>query len=78
MKTQLILKSLADLPGDAFSIAAAAPGRAVAASKQTVRATRHEIHAARQHSAQFAHDFFARANTPFQSVSPWPRGGINE
>jgi hypothetical protein len=82
MKAKIVLKSLADLPANVLGYAAAAPGRALHASKQmvgaTVRATRREIRAARRRSAEFARDFYARANAPFQSVQPWQRGGLNE
>ena len=82
MKTKLILKSLAEIPANALALAASVPCRAVNASKQAigpaVRATRGEIHAARHSSDVFVRDFFARANTPFQSVQPWSRGGLNE
>ena len=82
MKPKLILKSLADLPANTFAFAASAPGRAMNASKQVigpaVRATRREIRAARRRSAAFARDIYARASLPFQSITPWQRGGINE
>ena len=78
MKTKLILKSLADLPGNVLSLAASAPGRAMNVTKQAVRATRREIRAARKRSAEFARDIYARASAPFQSITPWQRGGINE
>ena len=82
MKAKIILKSLADLPANALSFAASAPGRAMNASQQmlgaTVRVTRREISAARRRSAEFARGFYARANAPFQSITPWQRGGINE
>ena len=82
MKPKLILKSLADIPANALSLAASMPGRAVNASRQklgpAVRATRREIRAARKSSAAFAHAIYARAGTPFQSTTPWQRGGLNE
>jgi hypothetical protein len=82
MKPKLILKSLADIPANAMSLAASMPGRAMNVSKQVlgpaVRATRHEIRAARSNSAAFARDIHARACAPLQSITPWQRGGINE
>jgi hypothetical protein len=82
MKPKLILKSLADLPANALSFAAAAPARALNASKQmfgaTVRATRRDIRAARRRSAEFARGFYVRAGAPFPSTPPWQRGGLNE
>jgi len=82
MKPKLILKSLADIPANALSLAASMPGRAVNVSKQVlgpaVRVTRRELRAARRSSAQFAREFYARASVPFQPITPWQRGGLNE
>lgn len=82
MKPKLILKSLADLPANAPSLAASMPGRALNASKQVlgpaVRVTPREIRDARKCSAEFARDIYSRASAPFQSITPWQRGGINE
>ncbi len=82
MKPKLILKSLADIPANALSLAASMPGRAMSASKQmlgpAVCATRREVRAARKSSAAFARAIYARAGAPFQSITPWQRGGINE
>lgn len=82
MKPKLILKSLADLPANALSLAAYMPGRAVNISKQAlgpaVRVTRREFYAARKRSAAFARDIYDRASAPFQSITPWQRGGLNE
>ena len=84
MKTKaiLILKSLADLPANALAFATYAPGRTMNASKAMlgagVRATRREIRAARQHSAEMFRDIYRRANTPFRHITPWSRGGLNE
>lgn len=81
MKAKIILKSLTDLPTNALGFAAAAPGRAMNASKQMLgagaRATRREIRDARRRSAKFVRDFYARVNAPF-SITPWQRGGLNE
>ena len=72
MKPKFILKSLADLPANALSLAASMPGRAVYASKQVLgpaaRVTRREIRAARRRSAEFVRGLYARANAPFQSL----------
>lgn len=82
MKTKIILKSLADLPANAFGFAASAPGHAMNASKQmlvaTVRATRREIRSTRRRSAEFARGLYVRANASFQNIQPWSRGGLNE
>ena len=82
MKPKLILKSLADIPANALSLAASMPGRAMNASRQmlgpAVRATRREIRAARKNSTAFARDIYVRASAPFQSTTPWQRGGLNE
>ncbi len=81
-KASIILKSLADLPANAWSHAAAVPGRAMSLSKQILtppaRATRRELRAARRRSAEFVRDFYTRVNAPFQMATPWPRGGLNE
>ena len=82
MKPKLSLKSLADIPANALSLAASMPGRAVNVSKQVlgpaVHITRRELRAARRNSAAFARDIYAHASPPFQSITPWQRGGINE
>ena len=82
MKPKLIAKSLADLPANTLSLAVSMPGRAMNASKQVlgpaVRLTRREMRAARHRSVEFARDLYARASAPFQSITPWQRGGINE
>ena len=82
MKPKLILKSLADIPANALSLAASMPGRAVNVSKQVlgpaVHITRRELRAARRNSAAFARDIYAHASPPYQSITPWQRGGINE
>lgn len=82
MKSRIILKSLADIPANALSLAAAMPGRAVNASKQVLgpaaRVTRREVRAARRRSAAFAQDIYARATAPFQCISPWQSGGLND
>jgi hypothetical protein len=82
MKPKLILKSLADIPANAVSLAASMPGRAVSVSNQVLgpamRATRRKIRAARRNSAAFARDIYTRASASFQSITPWQRGGANE
>lgn len=81
-KARIVLKSLADLQANVLSIAASLPNKAMNASKQIVaapvRATRREIRATRRSSAAFARDICARASAPFQPISPWQRGGLNE
>ena len=82
MKPKLVVKSLADIPANALSLAASMPGRAVNVSKQVigpaVRATRREIRAAQNSSRAFARDIYTRATAPFQSLTPWQGGGLNE
>ena len=82
MKPKLIVKSLADLPANTLSLAVSMPGRAINASKKVlgpaVRMTRREMRATRHRSVEFARDLYARASAPFQSITPWQRGGINE
>ena len=82
MKPKLILRSLADIPAKALSLAASMPARAMNTTKQilgpAVRVTRRELRAARRNSAPFARDIYARASAPFQSITPWQRGGMNE
>jgi len=81
-KARIILKSLADLPADAFALAASMPERAIAATKQVlappVRMTRRQIRAARRSSAEFIDSLTARALTPLQLSQPWLRGGLND
>lgn len=81
MKPKLILKSLADIPADAVSLAASMPGRAMNVSKlmlgPAMRATRREISSARLNSAALARDIFSRVSAPFRNTS-WQHGGINE
>lgn len=75
MKPTLILKSLADIPANALSLAASPPGRPVNVSTRIVgpamRTTRREIRAARQSSAAFVRETYPRAHAPFQSITPW-------
>lgn len=81
-KAKIIFKSLADLPGNTLALAAGAPGRAVQITRHIVtppmRATRRHFRIARQRSASVFQDIYRRANTPFQFVQPWSRGGLNE
>lgn len=82
MKAKLILKSLADLPGNALELAASVPGRALIATRHALappaRATRRQIRAARQHSRAFVQELLARANSPMRRFQSWTPGGINE
>jgi hypothetical protein len=82
MKPKLILKSLADLPGNTRSLAAAMPGRALKVSRATLgsttRATRREIRAARRRAWEFAQALYAQAHAPFESALRWQRGGWKE
>ena len=82
MKTKLILKSLADLPANTLSLAAAMPGHALEMARRVLappaRATRRQMRAARQRSANFMNDLSARANTPLKMNNFWVHGGLNE
>lgn len=82
MKPTLTLKSLADIPASTLSLVASMPARAMNVSRQVldpaVRATRHEVRAARDSSAEFARDICAGSSAPFPSIPPWQRGGLNE
>ena len=84
MKTnaKIILKSLADLPTNDFTLAVSIPGRAMQLSRQVLtpsaRATRRQIRAARRHSAKSFRDVYARAHTPLRNVIPWSHGGLND
>lgn len=81
-KARIILKSLADLPADAFAFAASVPERAFTATKQVlappVHMTRRQIRVARRRSAELMSSITARTLTPLQLSQPWPRGGLNE
>ena len=81
-KAKIILKSLADLPANAFTLAVSVPGRAIQFSKQVLtppaRATRRQIRAARRDSAESFRDIYARAHTPMRDIIPWSHGGLNE
>jgi hypothetical protein len=82
MKTNLILKSLADLPAGTIAFAISAPGRAVGLTRRilapSMKATRRQIRAARHRSAARMQDIYRRANTPLRLVQPWAHGGLNE
>ncbi|HEX7654227.1 MAG TPA: hypothetical protein VF607_12025 [Verrucomicrobiae bacterium] len=82
MKAKLILKSLTDLPANTLALAAAMPGHAVGISKYVlgpaVKATRREVRAARRRSQELARHIHMRATTPFTSIAPWARAGLNE
>ena len=82
MKPKLIFNALVDLPANAPELSASMPERAVNDFKEVpapaARRTQAEIHAARQRSTQFAPDLWVCASTPFDTVTPWQRGGINE
>lgn len=86
-KAKLILKSLTDLPADALALAGSVPGRAIEMTRRVmappVRATRRQVRAAQQRSAQFIKDLSARANAPLKtnhswSHGGWSHGGLNE
>ena len=82
MKAKIVLKSLADLPANALSLAASAPERALNRSRQllapSARATRRQIRLARQRSAKLMRELYARASAPFQSSLPWPHAAISK
>ena len=81
-KASIILKSLAALPTNAFTLATSVPGRARDLTKRMLtppaQATRRQIRAARRRSAAIFQDIYARAHTPLRNVIPWPHGGLNE
>jgi hypothetical protein len=78
-KAKLILKSLTDLPADALALAGSVPGRAIEMTRRVmappVRATRRQVRAAQQRSAQFIKDLSARANAPLKTNHSWSHGG---
>jgi len=81
-KTKIILKSLADLPANTLALAAFVPQQAFAITKRaltpSVRATRKQIRAARQRSANFMRDLAAQAAAPLQTTNYWLHGGLND
>ena len=81
-KTQIILKSLADLPANTLALAVFVPHQALAITKRaltpSVRATRKQIRAARQRSAKFMRDLAAQADAPLQTTNYWLHGGLND
>ena len=82
MKTRIILKSLAELPGNTLHQMTAAPLRAVAVSRRVLstpaKATRRQIREARRRSLAFMRGIYARARAPLRSTIPWVHGGLNE
>lgn len=82
MKPKLIIKSLSELPANALALAASMPGRAMNTTRQVltppVGATRREIRAARRRSAAFMQRLMTSAQSPWQPIQTWTRGGINE
>lgn len=82
MKPKLIIKSLSELPANALTLAASMPGRAMNTTRQVltppIRATRREIRAARRRSTAFMQQLMAKAQSPWQPIQTWSRGGLNE
>jgi hypothetical protein len=82
IKAKIVLKSLADLPANAFAHAVAVPGRTLQFSKNLlappVQATRRQLRAARRRSAEMMQDIYRRAHAPLHNIQPWPHGGLNE
>ena len=79
-KAKFILISLADLPANTLAMAESVPMRAI---EMTKRATRRQVRAAQQRSAQFIKDLAARANAPLKTNNSgaqdgWLHGGLNE
>lgn len=74
-RNKLILKSLTDLPADAFPSAASAPGGAArvagpaVVSPETGPGLR---------SMEFLSPLTARGLASLPALEPWPRGGLNE
>ena len=82
MKPKQIFNALADLPANALELSASMPEHAANAFNEVPAPAAHrrqvEIHAARQHSSQFAPGHWVYTSAPFDTDTPWQRGGINE
>jgi hypothetical protein len=73
-KAKIILKSLAELPADAFAFVASVPERALTATQQMLAPPG-------SGGPTFAPDRYGRGNTALTALPsgpPWPRGGLNE
>jgi hypothetical protein len=70
-KAKIILKSLAELPADAFAFVASVPERALTATQQMLAPPG-------SGGSPFASARYAGGNAPRSSGPPWPRGGLNE
>ena len=72
MKAKLILKSLADLPTNAWLRAASMPRRTLNFSRQLLAAptqsARRQLADARSHSSAVMQDMYRRINTPFRRM----------
>ena len=81
-KAKLILKSLADLPANSLAMATSVSMRAIETTRhamtQPMQATRQQVRAARQVSAQFMKGLSERANAPLKIDNCWSHGGLNE
>lgn len=70
MQTPKVFKSLAELPGDAWKMAASLPSRAMRASRRVARQP--------ARLAQRAMGGLNREWASLRLAQPWRRGGLNE
>jgi hypothetical protein len=75
-KAKIILKSLADLPADAFAFVASVPERAMVATKQVFIPSARAASKDNRTTPVGAMSFAPAGGPPLQS--PWRRGGLNE
>jgi hypothetical protein len=82
MKAQRIFKSLAELPADAWALAATLPGRAARTSRTLagppVRLAQRTLTAAGRQSRRAAAGIYDGAKSAWRLTQPWSRGGLNE
>ena len=77
-KAKIILKSLAELPADAFAFVASVPERAREASRQVFVPTAKSAAPDRNAAAFGALALACAAPNRVPQQEPWPRGGLNE
>jgi hypothetical protein len=70
-KAKIILKSLAELPADAFAFVASVPERALTATQQMLAPPGGG-------GSPFAPARYGGGRAALPSGPPWPRGGLNE
>jgi hypothetical protein len=79
-KAKIILKSLADLPAEAFAFVASVPERAREATRQvfvpSAKLATSGRDTAKLGALVLAPAYVVRSRAPQQD--PWPRGGLNE